>query len=137
MKSLTIELPMPPPILSPNGPTWGKRTQMVKSKAKKSQRETTKLAALAVLNGATPPRWKYAKISAAFWPASWAGLGSDPMNRIAMLKGAVDGLEDAGIFENDRGVQWGPVTHPGIDAVTPHVVLTIEELAAGEGVGNA
>lgn len=56
------------------------------------------------------------------------------MNRIYSLKGAVDGLADAGLFENDRGVQWGPVRHGGIDSVSPHVdllIISTEPGAAG------
>lgn len=131
LERLVIELPMPPQILLKNRVGWGRWDQIAKSKAVKAQRQTARflaLAALAELRIAEPPMWKDVRISPAFWPASHQGLGADPMNRIGSLAGAVDGLEDAGIVENDRGVQFGKVTHPGIDSITPHVVLTIEHI---------
>lgn len=50
----------------------------------------------------------------------------DRDNHIASLKGAVDGLADAGLFENDCQVRWGDVEFLQ-DPSNPRVQLTIQE----------
>lgn len=133
LRNITIEIGVPDPCLMPNRASWGRQGGMRKSAAVKAGRANAKFAAAARLGelACDAPRWKAARISPTFYVRTTMGLSADPMNRIASLKAAVDGLADAGLFLNDRGVQWGKVSH-GIDEFSPHVELFIEEIVEAE-----
>lgn len=127
--SITITIGMPPQSLLPNRTGWGAGAQRRASKDKRTQRMAAAQAAWAALGRENAPYWKKARVTPTFWPGTVIGLRADPMNRIASLKAAIDGLEDAGIVENDRGVQWGEVKYGGIDEAFPHVDLLVEGMA--------
>lgn len=48
----------------------------------------------------------------------------DRQNIIAILKHTIDGIEDAGVIENDTGLTWGPVLREK-DAGNPRIEITI------------
>jgi crossover junction endodeoxyribonuclease RusA len=103
-RRLTIDLPIPPAPLWPNG----RAHYMAKARAVKRYRGVCHLAALAAANQAY---WgapaKTAMLEATFYlPAR----KRDPDNCIAALKAAIDGVADAGIIINDRDVRILPPT---------------------------
>lgn len=75
----------------------------VKAKAVKAARTAAKKEAERVLEGAPPPRWEKAKLVVTFFLLP-KHRGQDPTNAIYSLKAYIDGLEDAGIVKNDRGL---------------------------------
>ena len=98
MAAITVTVPLPHPWLSPNRRThWAPKATAVKK-----AREAAFLCAKEALARNLPPRWAYATLSVA-----WYSLKRQPDadNVLAMLKPSIDGLEDAGIFENDRGLK--------------------------------
>lgn len=112
--SITVRLPPPPSECSPNSRChWA-----AKARAAKAQREIAMLSVIRELNGFTRPRIDvtlYARVN----------RRRDRDNLIASLKSAVDGLVDAGLFDDDHAVEWGRVEFAK-DKV-PSVVLTISE----------
>ena len=54
----------------------------------------------------------------------------DRQNIMAMLKASIDGVEDAGVIEDDSGLEWGPVMRAK-DAAHPRVVLVFTEVVDG------
>lgn len=95
---LTIPISVPDARLRPNG---SRGNQFMAREAKRQQRKEACDAARVVLQGATPPRWKEATYRIiAHTKAQW-----DDDNMIAALKGARDGLKDAGIVLDDRGLK--------------------------------
>ena len=96
--TLLIPISLPPLILrnnSSNGRSWMKR------KARQEQRAEAADAARCVMSLAgitTPPKWKAARYHlTAYTFRQW-----DEDNLIASLKGAFDGLVDAGLLSDDR-----------------------------------
>ncbi len=128
MPSLEITIPLPPRETHPNARChW--RT---KANAIKQQREDAFLAAKAALGEANinPPRWKAATILATFYKPSNRAQLADQDGLNSSLKSAADGIEDAGILANDRGLTWlPPVQFLGAAAGRqPKVVLLITAL---------
>lgn len=130
MKSITITLPHPPKELSPNGRShWAK-----KAKATKGYRDVACLLALGAMRrdpafkgprgNTQAPLWKKAKmhVKAYFRTATF----KDPTNLMASLKAAEDGLQDAGIIDNDRGL-WPERPEMFKDAKNPRIEITISE----------
>jgi hypothetical protein len=120
--SVTIELSLPERALCPNTPRvhWA-----AKAKARKKAREAAHLAALDAC-GIDRPRWKSATVQATFYLRDRRGLEADQDNRIGSLKAHIDGIADAGVLENDRGLTWKPVAHD-VDRKRPRVVLVFTE----------
>ena len=121
-----VKVPYPPRVIWPNGRAhWS-----VKAGAVKTARTSAGLIALEALCGNPPPKWHRVRVSCVWWVASSRGgaMSADRDNRIAALKASIDGLCDAGIIENDRGVEWGAVETGGVDEADPGVVLMIEPL---------
>lgn len=122
---ITVEIPMPPKQLHPNARShW--RARM---KPKAMQRQHAYLAALDALRGRVSPKWIAAQIHATFYLGS-RGRKTDNDNLIAWLKASIDGLEDAGIVDDDSGITWLPPSQvygkgTGTDR---KVVLSIEPL---------
>lgn len=93
---LTLQLPIPDPVLSPNA----REHWSIKAKATKAARGRAHLEALRVLDGNEAPFWKKARYTATLFTLS--GRSRDPDNFNASLKAYIDGIADAGIVSNDR-----------------------------------
>ena len=119
MNSISITIPIPPRILSPNArPHWAK-----KAKATKAFRLRSWAASSAATKG-TPERWLKAKLEVvAYFPTR---RFPDPTNLMASLKAAEDGICDAGVVANDRGL-WPERPVFKVDKVYPRIELTITE----------
>jgi crossover junction endodeoxyribonuclease RusA len=117
MNSITISIPFPPRELRPNARVhWA-----VKARATKHYRTQAWAAALASCNN-SPPRWLKASVKVnAFFPTR---KQPDPDNLIASLKAAFDGIGDAGIVINDRGL-WPLRPEFFTDKANPRIELTI------------
>lgn len=98
MGKLVLQLPIPHRLLSPNARVhWA-----VKAKLVKSHRQAAKVEAWRVLGGAKPPLWAKARYKATLLTLRASRL--DPDNFNAMLKSYLDGIADAGVVANDRGL---------------------------------
>lgn len=119
MTSITITIPHPPRILSPNARAHWR----AKATATKQHRMQAWAASVAALKG-LPPHWLKARMSvtAYFKTRRWP----DPANLMASLKAAEDGIADAGIVANDRGL-WPerPTFHT--DKANHRIEITITE----------
>lgn len=120
LNSLTITIGLPPRTLSPNARChWS-----AKSIAVKAYRRQAWAAALAATRGQAPERWAKASVQiAAYYPTK---RHPDPDNLIASLKAALDGIADAGVVANDRGL-WPLRPVILTDSETPRITLTISE----------
>lgn len=129
MNSITVTIPLPHKATHPNSRTcW-----QAKAKHAKTQRVAAHLAAKAVIPGPLP-MWPRVRIKATFY--RWFGkTKSDPDNLIAWLKSSIDGLQDAGIVSNDRGVVWDTpeeVLGKAAGSRSDRVEILIEALEAGQ-----
>ena len=98
MTSLTIYLPLPKAALFPNARVHWR----VRWRETKLARRQAKEAAKAAMGKEWPPRWASASLHVTFTlPGE---LRHDPANLMRSLKAYEDGLQDAGIIENDRGL---------------------------------
>jgi len=116
---MKISIKLPPRLLSPNARChWS-----AKAKAARSYR----LAAWAAAQSATtgiPERWLKASVQIiAYYPTR---RHPDPDNLIASLKAAFDGIADAGVVANDRGL-WPERPVIEVDKNNPRIELTITE----------
>jgi Holliday junction resolvase RusA-like endonuclease len=121
MKSLTITIPHPPLPCRPNSRThWRKKAQAVK--AYRIQAFAYANAVLAAY-GHKPPRWDKARVRVV-WRCT-KRIYPDPDNIIASLKAAFDGLADAGVVSDDKGL-WPerPIVETGRH--WPEVEITVE-----------
>ena len=115
--TLTITLPLPGKLLSPNA----RPHYMALYRAKDSYRKMADRRATLALAGARP-LWTTATIQATFYHAQRRGRDRDNLN--ASLKSTQDGLADAGLILNDKGVTNLPPIQL-IDRDRPRVELTI------------
>lgn len=96
-EAVTIILPLPGPLLSPNRPVFSRGGRIAQAKAAKAYRIAARTACEAE-QVATGP-WKSATAQASFyWPAK---RRRDIRNAEAMLKPAYDGLVEAGLLADD------------------------------------
>ncbi len=117
---LTISLPLPPAAVKPNARVHWAR----KAKATKAYRAQACYAAR--LAAPVPPRWAKARMEArAYFKTA---RFPDPGNFMASLKAAEDGLQDAGIIRDDKGL-WPERPQFFKDAAHPRVEITITEEA--------
>jgi len=120
MKQLTIIVPLPHRSLSPNARAHWRTVHSQKKKAKNISRLS---AIAAYITYKEAPRWKEATVHVKAYfkdrRSKW-----DRDNFIASLKATMDGIAEAGVMENDRGVHWGTVELSGIDKEYPRVELT-------------
>lgn len=120
MNTITIILPLPERALSPNTRVYWSR----KAKAVKRYRRLAHWIANAATIGQSPERWAKASVAiAAYYPTR---RHPDPDNLIASLKAAFDGIADAGIVANDRGL-WPLRPEIFTDRANPRIELTITE----------
>lgn len=118
---IVIEMPIPTRTLSPNGRChWSKR-----AKARKEQRTSAHAKALAALRWMQAPKWKSAKVNILWYhqTARWP----DADNCLGCCKGILDGLVDAGVLADDRGVQIGMIFRSK-DATRPRVEIEVEAI---------
>lgn len=121
INSIAIYLSWPEACLSPNARAhWGRVAG-----AKKRMRAEAKLLVREVLGRARPPMWKEAWVAIDAFPATRRKRDRD--NLKASLKAAFDGLEDAGVVENDTGFDYKPVRIGAPAPENPGVWLTIYE----------
>ena len=136
--SITVTIGIPHRALSPNGRAhW--RT---KAKYRKAQREASHMMAalsldLTVYAGwPNPPKWPAATIAVQWFGKTANVLRMDADNAIGSLKGAIDGLADAGLLADDRGVTWLPPVF-AVDKANPRVELVVtESLKRKDGAGR-
>ena len=97
MTSLTITIPLPPKEVRNNWRGhWAKKAAAVKQ-----YRLLTRFRATTSM-GLTMLGWKKAKVHiTAYFPTA---RHLDPANLIDALKPAFDGLQDAGVIENDKNL---------------------------------
>jgi Holliday junction resolvase RusA-like endonuclease len=91
MEAITVIIPLPPQAMYPNA----RKHWKAKMKPKREQREAAFLAGVSAVKRG--PRWTLAECQATFY----LERRRDGDNLIAWLKATFDGLEDAGIVEND------------------------------------
>ena len=120
--TVTIRLPIPPKELNPNKPTMTVRGRMAKNRATKKYRLAAKIQVLATVQGGWKPRWKTPTIHVEYYFPTNAFRDAD--NCLATLKAAFDGLTDAGLLDDDRGVTHLPVKRAK-DAKDPRVVIHV------------
>jgi len=127
VNSITITIPIPHRALSPNARThWATKAKKVKA--------------------ARGVAWWYAKVDADWTPTHWTNAIStvvwyaktathpDPDNALAMLKPYFDGMADAGVLANDRGLKHNPIRFEK-DKANPRVQITITRVG-GEEAGK-
>ena len=112
---IELTLPLPPNVLHPNG-----RTRNVKWRASLVKKARSEAALVARMQAPAVP-FKRAKVHATFYHPR----ERDDDGLIAWLKSYLDGLQDAGIIENDRGFTLLPPVQ--IMGKERKVVLRIEE----------
>ena len=97
MKMFTVFLPLPSPGLFPNfRGHW-----RIRHRETKLARRMACIEAKKALGAEWPPRWVTASLLVRF---SLPSLRHDPTNLMRSLKAYEDGLQDAGIIQNDRGL---------------------------------
>ena len=118
-RKLTIIIPHPPKACWPNARAhWG-----AISRAKRTLKQTTRLVAKSRWTQGEPMQKARVFVT---WESA-THQAPDPDNIIACLKGAFDGLEAAGIIENDRDlIPMPPTVRRKCPA--PAVILDIEEI---------
>ena len=114
-----ISIPIPPRALSPNG----RPHFMAKAKAKRTQRDTANMGARAALGRTPQPRWTHATVQLRWYAktARWP----DADNAIGSVKGAIDGLVDAGVLLDDDNLTWLPIERHK-DKARPRVEILIK-----------
>jgi hypothetical protein len=119
MTSLTITIPLPPKEVRNNWRGhWAKKAGAVKQYRLLARfRATTAM-------GSTKPMWKKASVKVtAYFPTA---RHLDPTNLIDALKPAFDGLQDAGVIENDKEL-WPERPMIVTRDKNPRVELTVTE----------
>lgn len=123
MTSLTITIPLPPKDVRNNARVH----YMVKAQAVKVCRTSTRLIALRAITSneiSDKLPWNKAKVHiTAYFPTA---RHLDPANLIDALKPAFDGLEDAGVIENDKNL-WPERPVIVTKDANPRVVLVVTE----------
>lgn len=117
--TVTFTFSLPPRILSPNA-----RSHFhAKARATKKYRTDCKVRVMTQVAGGFKPRWKTATLQM-HWIAK-TRMRPDDGNAIASFKAGLDGITDAGILDDDRGITHLPVTF-GVDRDNPRLVITID-----------
>ena len=118
---LTLELPLPSRLLSPN---W-RGHWTAAAAAKRKARALAKVETFRVLGelGLDPPRWKKARYVARYLHT--ANRFPDRDDFIAMLKSYLDGIADGGLLAPDRDL-WPDRPEFAWVKRLPRVEITIE-----------
>ncbi len=120
--TITITLPLPDRILSPNHTVGSRGGRMAKATAIKKARTLAKVECMSSFASSFKPRWKTAVVQVTWYAKTIAFPDGD--NALASLKAFFDGLTDYGIFDDDRGNTYPPVQFAK-DKDNPRIVLTI------------
>lgn len=123
-ETVTIVLPLPPPILSPNRVHATRGGRMARYSASKKYRTLAKVLTLATgVKG-----WQRATVQAAFHHK--INRRRDDINAMQMMKSAYDGIVDSGLLPDDDHTHLTtlPATF-GIDKVNPRVELRFTRTA--------
>jgi Holliday junction resolvase RusA-like endonuclease len=118
---IVITLPYPPKELWPNGTGY---FAVRKSKIKAQYRLIAKVAAMSAKPRGFVPL-KEAEAQATYYCAQKRRRDAD--NALGALKGAIDGIVDAKVLEDDHGLRHAPVQF-AIDKENPRVELKITAL---------
>ena len=121
-ETVTIILPLPPSVLSPNRPQFTPGGRMARAVAAKRYKKLAREAALA--EGIATGPWQKATIQAKF--VHKQKRRRDDINHMAMLKPAYDGLVEAGLLADDDSEHLTtlPATF-AVDAACSRVELTV------------
>lgn len=125
--SIVIRVGIPDRCLSPNARVhWARR-----AKAKKAARYSAQWSAAEAMGRLWPrqnaPKWEAATIEPrVYWPNRHKVDGD---NMLASLKSAIDGLTDAGLLADDKGVRFLPCVM-GYDKADPRVELVVTKTSA-------
>jgi hypothetical protein len=125
MNTITITLPLPRNGLTPNRAAQGGHRMML---AKGARADGFKCA-YAALNRRNPPRW--AKASATITRYGPTKQHPDRDNLIASLKHYIDGVADAGIVANDKGLSFAEPVF-AVDKADPRIEITVAEIGGGK-----
>ena len=79
---------------------------MVKAKAVKEYRSEAHASALVIIDGGYPPLYETAMVLFRWYHRTPHRI--DPDNIIATMKSAIDGLNDAGVFDDDNKITYLP-----------------------------
>lgn len=118
IKSLTIELPLPPAAVRPNS----RANWRVKARYISSCRYQAMIACKVALQGHRSPMWAKAVMCVEARFPTWQAM--DPGNLMASLKSHEDGIQDAGIIVNDRAL-WPERPVIVTRSSNPGITLTI------------
>lgn len=117
-KRVTITLPLPPRVLSPNARChWAQ-----KSKAVKAYRQAACLAGMQY----AAPAWARAMTRVTWYTKTKRHPDAD--NALSSLKACWDGLKDARIITDDNELGHHPIRFE-VDKKNPRVEIAIEEAA--------
>ncbi len=129
-RTITITLPLPERCLHPNGRAhWTKKA----AAARKAKLWASHAVIAAMLNdGHVKTSWgppmKQATVKATFFKRTkHAADSSDWDGALSSLKPSLDGLEAAGVIENDRGFKGFQVEF-AVDKADPRVEIEIVEI---------
>lgn len=117
---VTIVLEIPSRDLSPNG----RPSRWSKARATKAYRMAANWACCAQYPGFAP-HWENVEILATGYFPTRAARDAD--NFQSSLKSGIDGICDAGLIANDKGVRWLPVVFE-VDKERPRIEIRIREV---------
>lgn len=107
---LLVELGWPPDALTPNARVH----RFARARAVSAYRLEAGWSATATLRALRieRPQWKRARVNVLAYLGPRRRM-PDPDNLLASLKAAIDGLQDAGIVADDRGLELGEIVNRG------------------------
>jgi hypothetical protein len=123
-EAVTLVIPLPSGILSPNRPPGSFGGRMKKAAAAKRYR---RLACEAAREQGIDETWARATVAATFYHAQ--SRRRDDVNHLAMLKPAYDGIVDSGLLKDDDADHL--TTLPArffVDRAAPRVELVITRI---------
>jgi len=122
---LLITLPIPPAECSPNVRShWAKKCRVTKK-----AREDAFLAAVSARHASSLSfPFPGAVVRITWLSRDRRGLRADNDNRIASLKAYFDGITDAGVWRDDRGVEFR-IASMDVDQKNPRVILAVQRTA--------
>ena len=126
MNLIQITLPLPDKRLRGNARGCTRGAMFARAGAAKSYRRTAYWTAREAMRGSVAPMWERA-VSRVIWFLPKHGKCQDQDNAIRSLKAAFDGLQDAGVLDNDRGLVHAEHLFAS-DWDRPRVEITVKPL---------